>query len=77
MMRIADSKGFQLTDGKSSDWRPSWSQDGKYLYFVSGKGGVSDLWRLRIEENGASVSMPEQVTTGLEIRNAAFSPNGT
>jgi serine/threonine protein kinase len=32
------------------DWNPTWSPDGRYLYFSSDRGGSMNLWRVRIDE---------------------------
>jgi len=66
-----------VTDGYTNVWHPSWSSDGRRLYFVSNLGGRMDLWYRRIGERGMPRDEPERVTTGLEVRTAAFSPDGT
>jgi len=66
-----------VTDGMTNDWNPTWSRDGRNLFFVSNRGGSMDLWRQRIGEDGKPRGEAEPVTTGLEIRTAAFSPHGT
>jgi Tol biopolymer transport system component/serine/threonine protein kinase len=51
------------TDG-ASNWNPVWAPDGKSLYFVSGRGGPINLWRVAIDEaSGMPAGAPEAVTT--------------
>ena len=53
-----------VTTGGGRDWSPAWSPDGRYLYFVSDRGGSMNLWRVRIdEESGRALADPEPVTT--------------
>ena len=42
-----------VTDRSSRDWSPSWSSDGRRLFFVSNRGGSMDLWQQRIGEEGS------------------------
>jgi Tol biopolymer transport system component len=65
-----------VTDGMTNDWNPTWSRDRRNLFFVSNRGGSMDLWRQRMDEDGKPRGEAEPVTTGLEIRTAAFSPEG-
>ena len=52
-----------VTDGSSTDLNPVWSQDGRYLYFSSNRGGSSNIWRIAIDENtGVTSGHPEAVT---------------
>jgi serine/threonine protein kinase len=53
-----------VTNDEFEDWGPVWSPDGKYLYFLSNRGGSMNLWRVAIEEQTGKVSgQPEPVTT--------------
>jgi Tol biopolymer transport system component len=36
----------RLTDDLAHEWNPAWSPDGRWLYFVSDRGGSPNLWRL-------------------------------
>ncbi len=65
-----------VTDRSSRDRSPSWSSDGRRLFFVSNRGGSMDLWQQRIGEEGP-VGAPEPLTVGVGMRSAAFSPDGT
>ena len=65
-----------VTDRTSREWSPSWSPDGRRLFFVSNRGGSMDLWQQRIGDEGP-VGAPEPLTVGVGMRRAAFSPDGT
>jgi Tol biopolymer transport system component len=55
-----------VTDGKSIDWNPVWSHDGRYLYFASDRTGVTNLWRVPIDERSGKAGEPESVTTSAQ-----------
>jgi dipeptidyl aminopeptidase/acylaminoacyl peptidase len=42
----------RLTDGKANDSSPRWANDSRTLYFLSERGGSSQLWRITLA-NGA------------------------
>ncbi len=51
------------TSDKFADWNPAWSPDGRFLYFVSDRGGTMNLWRVPIDErSGRTRGSPEPVT---------------
>ncbi|MES1210884.1 MAG: hypothetical protein ABUL63_00990, partial [Acidobacteriota bacterium] len=53
-----------VTAGRSVDWNPVWSPDGRSLYFASDRSGITNLWRLPIDErSGRVLGEPEPVTT--------------
>ncbi|HVS66209.1 MAG TPA: LpqB family beta-propeller domain-containing protein, partial [Thermoanaerobaculia bacterium] len=54
---------LRLTDDPAHDWNPEWSADGRWLYFVSDRGGSPNLWRLPFDEPaGSARGEPEPVT---------------
>ncbi len=60
------------------NWNPVWSPDGKFLYFVSNKGGNPGFWRVSIdEETGQPLSEPEPIVTPSKFsRHLSFSRDG-
>ena len=77
VMRVKDGKAFPATDGRSNDWSPDWSKDGRILYYVSNRGGSMDPWQQKIGGDGAPDGIPRPVTSGIVMRSAVFSPDGT
>jgi Tol biopolymer transport system component len=60
----AGGEPVPVTADAAVDWNPTWSPDGRYLYFASDRGGSMNLWRVRIDEqSGKTLSAPEPVTT--------------
>ena len=50
----------RITSDEALDWDPSWSPDGRWLYFSSDRGGAMNLWRIPIDETtGAATAQPE------------------
>ena len=53
-----------VTDHVATNWNPTWSPDGKYLYFASDRSGSMNLWRVPIDEqSGETLGDPEPITT--------------
>jgi Tol biopolymer transport system component len=51
------------TSDPVNDWSPVWSPDGRYLYYVSDRGGSMNLWRISIDEiSGKPRGQPEAIT---------------
>jgi Tol biopolymer transport system component len=56
-----------VTHDVALDWAPSWSADGRYLYFASDRGGAMGIWRVAIDESsGAPRGAPEAIATGAD-----------
>jgi Tol biopolymer transport system component/DNA-binding winged helix-turn-helix (wHTH) protein len=54
---------IRITDGKSWDDKPRWSPDGKMIYFVSGRGGLFNVWGIRFDPvKGKPFGEPFRVT---------------
>ncbi len=77
VMRMEDGEAFSVTDGRTRIFDAAWSHDGRRLYYISNRGGSQDLWQQSIGEEGQPKGKPQRVTTGMGIRSASFSPDGT
>jgi serine/threonine protein kinase len=68
----------QVTNDEAMDWNPSWSPDGKFLYFASNRGGSMNFWRLPIDQtSGKPSGAAEPVTTpSTYSQHLSFSQNG-
>ena len=66
------------TDFGTSNWNPVWSPDGKFLYFVSDKGGNLNFWRVSIDETtGTVLRLPEPTFAPSKYsRHLNFSRDG-
>ena len=76
VFRTSDEQEVPVTDGKWNDWSPTWSRDGRSLFYVSNRGGTMDLWQQHVTEAGAPEGDPIAVTMGVGIQDAAFSRDG-
>jgi eukaryotic-like serine/threonine-protein kinase len=65
-----------LTDGRTNVRSPTWSRDGRKVFYISNRGGSMDLWQQVVADDGRPIGEPLAVTNGLGIRSAAFSPDG-
>jgi Tol biopolymer transport system component len=66
------------TDG-APNWNPVWAPDGRHLYFVSGRGGPINLWRVPMDEaSGVPAGPPEPVITPSPfVAHIAIAADGT
>ena len=76
LTRLSDGESFQLTEGTKREISPTWLPDSRGFYFVSDRGGTSDLWIFTISEDGRVEGAPKQVTAGIEMDKAELGANG-
>jgi eukaryotic-like serine/threonine-protein kinase len=59
----APEAAIPILDDPPLDWAPVYSRDGRWLYFVSTRGGTYNLWRFALDPaTGEPVGAPEPVT---------------
>jgi Tol biopolymer transport system component len=59
-----EAAALSVTDDAAFDWSPTWSPDGRHLYFSSDRGGTMNVWRVRIDERtGLKKGEPEPIVT--------------
>ena len=59
---VGGGPGVRVTEDPAIDATPTWSSDGRFLYFSSSRGGTTNLWRVPIDEaTGATTGAPEPV----------------
>ncbi len=61
-----------ITDGAQVDLEPSWSRDGRFIYFLSHRSGAMQLWRVALGGD----RRPEQLTHQAGIGEGFESPDG-
>src|SRR5579872_4151477 len=67
----------RLTSDPAADDNPRWAPDGQSLYFLSGRSGSSQVWRLPLGTGGGAAGDPVQVThLPLDVANLTVSPDG-
>ncbi len=67
-----------VTTDAAVDWYPRWSPDGRWLYFLSDRGGVMNVWRVRIEESSGRVlgEAESVVAPSPTVNGITFARNG-
>jgi len=74
----AGGEPVPVTDDEAVDWNPVWSRDGKYLYFLSNRGGSMNLWRVPIDELSGKATGPIEAATlpSAHSQHLSFSADG-
>src|SRR5712675_2097780 len=70
---LPGGKAQRLTHGKSTEFQPAWSPDGKWVTYVSWSSEGGQLWKISAEGG-----TPVQLSKSLAVySNPVFSPDGT
>lgn len=67
----------KITQGESLDQQPIYACGGSCLYFLSDRGGSSEIWSVRLNRQGRPAAPPERLTLGIGIQSFALSPDNT
>ena len=77
VVRLADGYATALTDGRTLVRSPSFSPDSRAVFYVSNRGGSSDLWVQALPADGGVAGEPQRLTTGVVMSTAALSRDGS
>ena len=62
----------QLTSHEANDTDPAWSPDGKHIYFLSSRGGSSQVWRIALD-GGEAIPVTK---LPVDVGTFRITPNG-
>jgi Tol biopolymer transport system component len=76
VMRLSDGESGALTTDDLHHLSPTWARNGVLSYVVN-RGYSADLWQQAIDEDLDAEGPPHRLTTGVGMRQAVFSPDGS
>jgi eukaryotic-like serine/threonine-protein kinase len=74
-VRVRDGQVVPLTDSLSANLSPTWSPDGRWVYYVSNRFGPRDIFAQAIA-GGAPQGAALRLTTGLNAHTISLSADG-
>lgn len=66
----------RVTDAGHINVSPVWYADGRSLLYISGVGGIRDIWQVRVDAAGRRAGDPTRLTTGTEAYSISLSADG-
>jgi Tol biopolymer transport system component/serine/threonine protein kinase len=75
-VRLDGGAPVRATETQHLNVSPVWYADGKSLLYVSGVGGIRDIWQLRLRDDGRPIGDPVRLTTGAEPYSISLSGDG-
>jgi serine/threonine-protein kinase len=65
---VSTGQQVKVTDDVAVDFAPTWSPDGRTLYFASDRGGTMGLWLVGVDEaSGRATSAPALIASGVDV----------
>jgi len=74
---VGGGPGKTVTDITFSNLAPTWSSDGRRLFFISNRDGPRDLYAVGINSSGGARGEAERLTTGLGAISISLSGDGS
>jgi Tol biopolymer transport system component len=66
MVSTSGGEAFPLTTESKSSWGPKWSNDGKWLYFLSKRSEqATQLWKLNMVHGGEAIQVSKMKKRGV------------
>jgi Tol biopolymer transport system component len=75
-VRVDGGAPVRATETQHLNVSPAWYADGKSLLYISGMGGVRDIWQVRLRDDGRAIGDPVRLTTGAEPYSLSLSSDG-
>ncbi len=75
--QVATGETTRLTDASSNSASPAWSADGRQIYFLSDRGGSTQVWRM--DAGGGNAVQVTDLTDGeraVDVEGFGVSPDG-
>jgi Tol biopolymer transport system component len=73
---VGGGEPVRVTETQHINVSPAWYADGKSLVYVSGVGGIRDVWQVRLQGDGRADGEPVRLTTGAEPYSISLSRDG-
>jgi len=73
---VSGGNPVSVTDSGSLHQSPTWSPDGRTLFYVSNRQGTRDVYALGLGRDAAAAGAPVRLTTGLGAHSIAISADG-
>ena len=73
---VSGGDSVRVTEDGHINVSPVWSADGKSLLYISGVGGIRDIWQVQLDNRGRAVGDPGSLTTGTEAYSLSLTRDG-
>ena len=77
VVSVAGGDPVRVTEDGAMNQSPVWTQDSRYLLYVSDRDGGRDIYRIPIDVSGTASGPPERLTTGLNAHTISLTDDGT
>ena len=77
VLRVRDGHPTIVSDTPSLNQSPIWSPDSRWIYFISDRDRVRDIYAVRVGSDGQARSEPVRLTTGLGAQVISLSGDGS
>lgn len=77
LIPVTGGTPIAVTDNTTLNQSPTWSPDGRLLYFISNNQGTRDIYAAPVSRNGRPGAKPIRLTTGLGAQSIGLTADGT
>ncbi|MBL0169818.1 MAG: PD40 domain-containing protein [Gemmatimonadaceae bacterium] len=76
VLPVAGGPASRVTTDTHLNISPTWSPDGRALYWISDRDGSRDIYRAPLDTRGMATAAPARLTTGVEAHGIALAADG-